>query len=146
MQKGNHNFGYSRSIRERWSLITKVLHLPTSQCGLFPKRLLLLDVFFTLSATPTSYFVGPENTCRIKNCSDISNSLKNINKLIETGSKKTASLNHFITASSTQRKTIILVKRPSWDPANIKCILFVNYCSKAVLLRHLICEGNSTSP
>ena len=89
------------------------LHLPTSQCALFPKRFLLLDFSFTLSATPTSYFVGPENTCRIRNCSDITNSLKNINKLMETGSKKVASLNQIMTASSTQRKTIVLVKRPS---------------------------------
>ena len=69
--------------------------------------------FFTLSATPPSYFLGPENTCRIKNYSDITNSLKNINKLIETDSKKVASLNQFMTASNTQRKTIILVKRLS---------------------------------
>ena len=91
--------------------MTKILHLSTFQSGLFSKKRRL--IFFTLSATPTSYFLGPENTCRIKNYSDITNSLKNINKLIETDSKKVASLNQFMTASNTQRKTIILVKRLS---------------------------------
>ena len=89
------------------------LHTPTFQ-SIFQKVPSVIRFFiFAFSATPTSYSPGPENTCRIKNYSDVTNSLKNINKLIETGSKKIASLNQFMTASSTQRKTIILVERPS---------------------------------
>ena len=91
------------------------LHLPTFR-SIFqkvPSVIIFSFLFFTFSATPTSYFPGPDNTRRIKNYSDITNSVKNINKLIETGSKKIAFLNQFMTASSTQRKTIKLVERPS---------------------------------